>query len=139
MKTLSLLERAREIAHEAHSGQTRWNGDPYITHPARVAAQMRYTEHEIVAWLHDVVEDTNVTLDDLRAEGFSEAVINAVDAITHRDGESYCDYLRRLRNDPFATVVKIADLTDNLTDLNRPKDRQRREKYEVARMFLQDC
>lgn len=133
------LEAAEAIARNAHKGQKRWGGEPYIVHPARVAARMKHDEHKTVAWLHDVVEDTEWTLDQLFLEGFSDSTLVSLNAITHRDGESYANYLRRISNDYTAIIVKIADLTDNLLDLDGEKNRQRREKYEVARLFLQSC
>jgi len=79
---MSTLGKAIEIAYEAHEGQTRWSGEPYITHPEAVAAAVITEDEKIVAWLHDVVEDTNVTLEDLMGEGFSGDVIDGVDAMT---------------------------------------------------------
>jgi (p)ppGpp synthase/HD superfamily hydrolase len=103
------------IAIEAHRGQYRRDGDPYISHPTRVAENFpKDSTERIVAWLHDVVEDSTTTLEDLKAE-FSATVVDAVDAITHREGEPYLNYLLRLAKNPVARQVKEADLKDNLS------------------------
>jgi len=97
-------------------------------------------EEQIAAVLHDLIEDTPWTLDQLRAQGFTEAVITALDALTRRDGESYDDFIRRAAMDPIARAVKRADLTDNM-DLSRieaptARDHARTEKYRNARALL---
>lgn len=137
--------RASEIAREAHAGQLDKVGKAYIGHPARVAKAVRaegYSdETEAVAWLHDVVEDTAWTLDMLAAEGFSPAVIAAVDAISKRKGEKFEGYYERVKANPMALVVKWHDVADN-ADPDRlakvaPDTRERlRAKYERARMLL---
>ena len=135
---MNMLEKARKIATKAHSSQKRWGGDPYITHPERVAEKVKILgiQTEAVAWLHDVVEDTEVTIEDLRNEGFPQAVLSAVEALTHRGGESYAEYIKRISNNSIASHVKIADLEDNMSDLN-PRQKQRKEKYELAKVFLE--
>lgn len=112
----ALTFRAYEYALVAHMGQ-KYGDEPYIYHPARVANRMeQYDESGIaVAYLHDVVEDTSFTLDDLRREGFNDEILEAVDAITRRKGEKYFDYIRRLSSNPIAKRVKIADLQENLS------------------------
>jgi (p)ppGpp synthase/HD superfamily hydrolase len=127
---------AREIATKAHQGQLDKADQPYITHPEFVASQVTGDEAKAVAWLHDVVEDTSVTFDDLRAAGLSESVIEGVDAITKRDSEDYETYLARVAANPLAKAVKLADLTHNM-DTSRLKiitenTRVRLEKYKVA-------
>lgn len=133
---------AREVATEAHQGQVDKAGAAYITHPERVAAKMvRGTRQEDVAWLHDVVEDTAVTLDRLEALGFSQDVVDAVDAMTRRDGEQPDDYYARVAANSIAVEVKLADLADN-TDPERlaalPRDVRDRlqEKYAHAHEAL---
>lgn len=113
------LSRAIELAIEAHDGQLdTHNGRPYIEHPFRVM-NAGFTLHEkITGILHDVIEDTDVTLDQLREEGFSDTIIDSVDAMTRRDNESYDDYIIRLQVNPIAVRVKINDLTDNM-DIRR--------------------
>lgn len=111
---MSTLERAIAIAAEAHGGATDKVGAPYILHPLRVMLRVQGEEARIVAVLHDLVEDTAWTLEDLRAEGFSEAVIAAVDGLTRRPGEVYLDFCRRAAANEVARIVKLADLEDNL-------------------------
>lgn len=105
--------RAEAIARAAHSGQVDKSGQPYIEHPARVAARVQGDELlEAIAWLHDVIEDTDVQLADLRAE-FPDAVVDAVEAISHRAGEPRVDYYARVARNPLARQVKDADIDDN--------------------------
>ncbi|NLA90511.1 MAG: HD domain-containing protein, partial [Synergistaceae bacterium] len=92
---MATLERAIEIATKAHEGQTDRGGAPYIRHCLRVMERMATEEMKIAAVLHDVVEDTPVPLEDLRREGFSEAVVKAVDALTRREGEDYPIFIMR--------------------------------------------
>lgn len=136
---------AREIATGAHEGQFDKGGLPYIGHPTRIAAAVRKAgysdEVETVAWLHDVVEDTDVTLDDLRVCGFSEAVIEAVDAISQRKKESAPDYYARVMSSHLAHIVKWYDVEDNSSPtrmaLLAPETQERlTAKYERAREVL---
>lgn len=108
---------AMAIAKSAHRGQTDKTGKPYIGHPERVAARVSGRDEKTVAWLHDVVEDSDWTLDDLRDYGFSERVIEAVDAISHRPGEPRDDYYQRVKANPLALTVKFADIADNTDPL----------------------
>lgn len=132
--------RAEQIARAAHEGQVDKTGHPYITHPQRVAARVRGDDlAEAVAWLHDVVEDTTVTLDDLARE-FPPAVVDAVDALTRRPDQS--DYYDQVQADDLALRVKLADIDDN-TDPDRmaqldPTTRNRLiAKYTAARKRLE--
>lgn len=109
---------ALQIAAAAHKGQKDKGGNDYINHPLRVAELVEGEEEKMVAFLHDVVEDTRVTLEDLKSSGLSQSVIEAVDAITKRQGESYHDYIERLIQNPIALAVKIADIKHNV-DLSR--------------------
>ena len=113
---------AKEIAIEAHKGQVDKGGNDYILHLQAVADQLTTESQKVVAWLHDTVEDTNVTLGYLEAFGFGDEVINAIDAITKRKGESRKEYINRVSNNPLATIVKIADLKNN-SDLSRINNR----------------
>ncbi len=127
---------AREIASKAHQGQFDKADQPYITHPEFVASQVAGDEAKAVAWLHDVVEDTSVTFDDLRTRGLSKTVIEAVVALTKQEKESYEVYLERVAANPLAKVVKLADLKHNM-DINRlktidDKTKLRLEKYRIA-------
>lgn len=115
---MSTLERAIEIAVEAHRGHVDKAGDPYVLHPLAVMLRFRDPDARIVAVLHDAVEDSNLALADLQAGGFSDAVVAAVDALTRRDGESYGEFIARLRPNPLARRVKLADLEHNM-DLRR--------------------
>ena len=133
---MSTLERAIAIAAEAHAGVADKGGAPYILHPFRVLFRVTTPEQRIVAVLHDVVEDSDWTIEALRAEGFSEAILAALESVTRRGGESYEDFVARAAADPIGRVVKRADLEDN-SDLSRissptEKDLTRVEKYRRA-------
>ena len=126
---------ARAFATEAHSGQTDKAGHPYITHPERVAGRLENPAAQVIGWLHDTVEDTNVTLSEIETH-FGPETAAAVDAISRRDGESWSDYLDRVQANPMAKAVKISDLIDN-SNLGRipvitMKDVKRQEKYNKA-------
>lgn len=111
------LERAIEFAAAAHAGQTDKAGAPYITHPLRVALgfiRAGDEERAIIAVLHDVIEDSDLTAGDLRREGFSQAIVDAVEALTRPDREPYRDFILRAAANELARPVKIADLKDNL-------------------------
>jgi (p)ppGpp synthase/HD superfamily hydrolase len=133
---MSTLERAIAIAAEAHAGQVDKAGAPYILHVLRVMMRVETAEERIAAVLHDVVEDCGLTLAQLRAEGFPEAAIEGVAAVTRRDGESYEDFVLRAKAHPVGRRVKLADLADN-SDLSRlpeitPRDQARLDKYRRA-------
>jgi len=137
---LSTLEHAIALAAKAHEGQTGKAGEPYILHPLRVMLKLDLPEERMAAVLHDVMEDCGWTLERLRAEGFSEPVVGAIDALTKRPGESYEDFVRRAAAHPIGRHVKIADVEDNLdpSRIHNPtkSDRQRIEKYRRALAFL---
>ena len=118
---MSTLERAIEVAAASHAGQFARCGNPYILHPLRVMLALRTTEQQITAVLHDVVGDTHVTLEDLERAGFSGDVVDAVGALTKREGESRIDAARRAAANPIALHVKLADTRDNM-DLKRIAD-----------------
>jgi (p)ppGpp synthase/HD superfamily hydrolase len=133
---MATLEKAILIAAQAHEGQKDKSGAPYILHPLRMMMRMESEAAMIAAVLHDVVEDSDRTLEQLRGEGFSEEVLEAVECLTHRDGESYDEFIARARTNAIARRVKIADLEDNL-NVKRigemtPKDLARIEKYHRA-------
>lgn len=129
-----LTKKAFKIAYYKHHGHYDKGGMPYIFHPVHLAEQME-TEAEIcTALLHDVVEDTNTTLLDLKKRGFSPEIIEAIDALTRRENESYEEYIERLSKNLIALKVKKADLEHNM-DLSRLsfvtfKDKDRSKKYE---------
>ncbi len=136
-----LLQRAIEIAVEAHAGQQGRDGSPYVLHPLRMMGQMSDDESRMVAALHDVVEDNPAwTLERLRAEGFPAAVVDAVDHLTRREGEDYADFVRRAAAHPLARRVKLADLRDNMDITRLPtleeKDLKRLQRYHDAWRFL---
>ena len=139
-KSYSYLDRAIELAKQHHEGQTDKAGKPYIEHPLRLMNQVESEDEKIVAVLHDIVEDTDMSLDDLRDEGFSEAVISAIECVTKQDGEDYDSFIERISFNPLAVKVKLADLEDNM-DLTRlpevtEKDLERVEKYKSAKEIL---
>ncbi|MFJ7312990.1 HD domain-containing protein [Pseudomonas sp. NPDC098747] len=130
------LERAIAIAATAHAGQVDKGGAPYILHPLKVMLRMTTLKERIVAVLHDVVEDCEISLDDLRKEGFSEEVLSAIESVTKVPGESYEDFVERAAQNPIGRVVKLADLEEN-SDLSRIaspswEDLERIEKYRRA-------
>jgi (p)ppGpp synthase/HD superfamily hydrolase len=133
---MNTIERAIVIAAEAHAGQFDKGGAPYILHPLRVMLSMDSIEERIVAVLHDVIEDTSWTLERLRAEGFSDDVLQALDALTRRAEESYDSFVQRVGRNPLARSVKLADLVDNcnLRRIAAPtqRDRARLERYRRA-------
>ena len=136
-----MLERAIALAAMAHAGQVDKAGAPYILHPLRMMLRLSGPEERIVAMLHDVVEDTDWTLERLRGEGFPDEIVEAVESVTNREGESYDDFVRRAAKNPIGARVKLADLEDN-SDVSRlggtitEKDRARLEKYRKAIEFL---
>ena len=130
---MQLLDKAIAIAKKAHIEQIDKAGKPYISHPLRVMEAMETESEKIVAILHDAVEDSELTIEDLNTAGFDNRIIRAIDAITKREGEELQVYLTRVMDNPLALKVKIADMTDNL-DLSRishptDKDRARIKVY----------
>ena len=105
--------RAARIAYKAHEGTYDACGMPYIMHPLHVAERMTGEAETAAALLHDVVEDTSVTLDDLRMAGFDERILHAVELLTHREGVPYEQYLLGIKSDPIALAVKLADIEHN--------------------------
>lgn len=136
MTNMATVEDAVSIAARAHRGQKDKAGAPYLLHPLRMMMRMDTEAAMMAAVLHDVVEDTEWTLERLREAGFSEEVLEAVDCLTHREGESYQEFVERVRTNPIARRVKVADLEDNMNvrRINQlgPKDLERMEKYHRA-------
>lgn len=131
-----LTKKALKLSFEAHKNQVDKSGIPYVYHPFHLAEQMETEETVIVALLHDVVEDTNFTLDDIRAMGFSKDVIEALALLTHDDSVPYMDYVKQIKGNSIARVVKLADLKHN-SDLTRldivdKKAIERANKYSNA-------
>ena len=113
-----MLNKALDIAYKAHAGQVDKAGAPYILHPVRVALNCQTEEEKMVALLHDVAEDTPITLDDLKTEGFSDKVLAALKCLTKTKNEDYQAFIQRVALNPLATTVKIQDLKDNM-DVSR--------------------
>lgn len=141
---MSTLERAIEIAAEAHAGQLDKTGTPYIAHPMRIMARFLREGHEkyaIIAALHDVVEDSDWTLERLRSEGFSDEIVDAVGALTHSKRDAYLAYVERAAKHPLARWVKQADLMDNINEdrlgkLPEPDRSRLRKKYSEALQLI---
>ena len=133
-------KKAMKLCFEAHKNQVDKSGMPYVFHPFHVAEQMTDEATTIVALLHDVVEDTDYTLEDLAAEGFGKDILEAVALMTHEDDVPYLDYVAKLKDNPIARAVKLADLAHN-SDLSRigevdEETRERLEKYQKAIALL---
>lgn len=139
-----LTNKAMKLAYNAHHGQVDQGGMPYIFHPFHLADQMKDEIAACVALLHDVVEDTDVTVAELEQE-FPKAVTDAVRLLTHERGTDYFDYVRALRNNPVARKVKLADLAHNSDetrlgecgDISAEQIAERHRKYEKARKILE--
>ena len=137
---IKLLEKAIELAKTHHAGVFDKGGHPYIEHPLRLMENMDTNIEKMVAVMHDLVEDTHITIAYLRTAGFSEKVLSALDCVTNRDNEDYESFIERIAQNPLATKVKLADLEDNM-DLSRiselsKKDYKRIEKYKRAKTRL---
>jgi (p)ppGpp synthase/HD superfamily hydrolase len=137
------LKFALQIAKDAHSGQLDRAGNPYILHPMHLMAQFSHDEElAIIAVLHDVVEDTNVSLDALHRAGFSQRVLQAIWLLTHDKRDTYDAYIEKIATNVDAICVKLEDLAHNM-DLTRlarvtEKDLKRVEKYKKAYAYLQE-
>ena len=134
-------KKAMKLCFKAHKDQVDKIGMPYVFHPFHVAEQMTDEVTTIVALLHDVVEDTDYTLEDIAAEGFGEDILEAVALMTHEDDVPYLDYVAKLKDNPIARAVKLADLAHN-SDLSRigeidEETKQRLEKYKKAKAILE--
>lgn len=137
-----MTQTAMKLCFEAHKEQTDKSGIPYVFHPIHLAEQMNTEETTIVALLHDVVEDSNYTIEDLRDIGFDDAVIDAISLMTHADAVDYMEYVAAIKENPIARVVKLADLRHN-SDLTRlevvdEKALNRRNKYQKAIALLEE-
>ena len=137
-----MTQEAMKICFEVHIEQKDKSGIPYVFHPIHLAEQMETEETIIVALLHDVVEDSDYTIEDLRKKGFSDVVLEAISLMTHADGVNYMDYVRAIKDNSIARVVKLADLRHN-SDLTRlkvvdEKALERRNRYQEAIAFLEE-
>lgn len=138
----TLTKKAMKLCFEAHKDQVDKTDIPYIFHPFHLAEQMDDEISTVCALLHDVVEDSDTTLDDLRIKGFPDEVIEVLALLTHDENVPYMDYVREIKKNPVATKVKIADLTHN-SDLSRMEESEideralkRNEKYAEALRIL---
>ena len=136
-----LTKKAIKLMFKLHKDQKDRSGLPYVFHPWHVAESMDDEISTVVALLHDSIEDTDITLDDLREEGIPEEALKALSLMTHEDGVDYFDYVKALAVNPIARKVKLSDLRHN-SDLSRlnevkEKDLERREKYLKAIEYLE--
>lgn len=137
---MATLEQAISLAAQQHEGQVDKANAPYILHPLRVMLNVPTIEHKIVAVLHDILEDTETTIEDLYQFGFQEHIIDAIVALTKKQGETRLEAAQRARQNPIARVVKLADINDNM-DLSRIqsptiKDFERLKEYQQVRDLL---
>ena len=131
-----MTKKALKLSFEAHKDQVDKSGIPYVYPPYHLAEQMTDENTTIVALLHDVAEDTDITVEDIRKMGFSEKICEALSLMTHDKNVSYMEYVKKLKSNPIAKVVKLADLKHN-SDLTRldaadEKALKRVEKYKRA-------
>lgn len=153
LKTIfDIRELAYEVMESAHKGQCDKGGNAYFLHPFRVSQEVKnyftwkHTDFdkfiaECVALLHDVIEDSDITADDLTHEGFEHAIVNRVVRMTRKEGESYMDYIKRIGEDNICRIVKMCDLKDNM-DITRLEkltddDLSRLKKYHKAYKYLE--
>ena len=137
---MSTLEKAIALATKKHAGQLDKAGQPYILHPLRLMLNVESMDQKMVAVMHDLLEDTDTTIVDLITLGFSQNVIDAVVALTKKEGESRLDAAKRIVKNSLARTVKLADLADNM-DLSRIKSPTQRdfmclEEYKKVKDFL---
>ena len=135
-------KEALRLCFDAHKDQVDKSNIPYVFHPFHLAEQMEDEVTTIVALLHDVVEDTDYTIEDITEKGFSKEVTEALTLLTHDEAVPYMDYVARIKSNPVARAVKLADLKHN-SDLSRldeitEKVTERREKYIKAIAFLEE-
>ena len=135
-----MTKKAIKLMFEKHKDQVDKSGIPYVFHPFHLAEQMDDEETTITALLHDIVEDTNTTFDDLRELGFSDNVINALKLMTHDKNIDYFEYVKNISKNPIARKVKIKDLEHNM-DTSRldevtDKDLERVKKYKKCYKYL---
>ncbi|MCA9129143.1 MAG: hypothetical protein KDB22_18775 [Planctomycetales bacterium] len=127
------IDDALALVSKYFRGVTDKDGVPYVMHCLRVMMGVSDTEAQLVALMHDLVEDTPVTLNQLEALGFSQAVVQALDLVTHRKGISYADYVVALRDNSIARQVKLSDLRDN-TALHRVLYRSKQQERDLKRI-----
>ena len=139
----SLTRLALKVSFEAHKDQVDHSGTPYVYHPYHLAEQMTDETTTCIALLHDVVEDTDITLAQLREMGFPDIVVEAVGVLTREHSVPYQEYIKRVKSNPLARIVKLADLEHN-SDMSRLQEIDERSKslakrYEKARACLMEA
>ena len=138
----NMTKKALRICFKAHINQVDKTGVPYVFHPFHLAEQMDDEESVCLALLHDVVEDTSMTFEDLINEGFSEKIISALRLLTHLDSTPYMEYIQKIKENPLAKKVKLADLRHNSDlsrlDLSVDKIPSKLELYKIAIQYLED-
>ena len=138
-----MTKRALSLCFEAHKDQKDKSGLPYVFHPFHLAEQMEDEETTVVALLHDVIEDTEYTIEDLQKAGFTQNVISAIALMTHNPQMPYMEYVRAIKSNPIARAVKLADLRHN-SDMTRldiitQRDEERAQKYLDAIVVLEEA
>ncbi len=126
-------KKCLEIAKEVHKDQKRRNGEPYVNHPIRVTENFFTNKMRCIALLHDVIEDTGVTDEELRLKGVDRDMIKVVKILSRKEGETYYDFIMRIGQNEDAITIKIADINDNLKDL---KEGSMKDKYRLALYVL---
>lgn len=138
--SFDLLEKAISIAVQSHTGQTDKSGKPYILHVLRVMMKGKTNDERICGVLHDLVEDTDWTFEQLKEEGFPQHIIDALELVTKKEKEDYSDFIERISHNNLAIAVKLNDLEDNMdvSRLNKvtEKDAERLSKYIKAQKYL---
>ncbi len=127
------LNDAIALAIKAHSGQVDKVGKPYIFHPMRVMQAMDTDVEQIVAVLHDVVEDSRLTVSELESMGYSKKIVRAIDCLSKREGEEYFNYIDRVKSSMLATKIKLADLNDNLDPNRIPVEPEEKKAERIIR------
>ncbi len=131
-----LINTAKQISREAHEGQKRkYNCEDYINHPRRVASKFSTEDSQVIAWLHDVLEDSDFTVRDLLRRGINPHLIEIVECLTRQEGETYFNFIMRIKDIHQARIIKIADIQDNLTDL---REGTLRDKYMLSLYILEE-
>ncbi|PIE44948.1 MAG: guanosine-3',5'-bis(diphosphate) 3'-pyrophosphohydrolase [Gammaproteobacteria bacterium] len=138
---MATLEKAIELAAKHHAGQLDKSGQPYILHPLAVMAKVDGLTAKTVAVLHDIIEDTEITADDLRRKGFSDEIVNAVIALTKANDMTRIEAAYQAKANPIARIVKLADLSENMNlgRISNPtkKDYDRLKEYEQVKAILE--
>ena len=132
---MNYIKIARDIAIEAHRGQKRkYTGEDYIEHPRRVASKFSTEDSQVIAWLHDVLEDSDWTARDILRKGIRPHLIEIVECLTRQEGENYFHFIMRIKDIRPARIIKIADIRDNLTNI---KEGSMKDKYRLALHILE--